>query len=206
MKTKNGYGIIKEISGYLNTRIGLVMFITLVLTCAFAHHKGYTLRPLTRACELYPIVAFELFGIFLQANIFFGNYTYVKWADFLKPLSLMLYLLPILKHRLFAPAITGSCLIFAGTFLNKLAIWANGGKMPIFPTLTRLTGYFDPSAFAANTTIHVLGGPTTKLFFLTDWIDVGYSILSVGDLLIRLFAAIVLFYTIKSYQEKIYAN
>ncbi len=179
------------------------MIITLILTAIFAKIRGYKLKPLLTAYELYPIYAFELFSIFLQANIFLGNYSYVKWAGFLKPFYLALYLIPIIKYQLYKQAVVGSVLIFIGTAMNKIVIAANGGRMPIYPTLTRLTGYYDPVLFEANTTIHMLGGAGTKLAFLADWIDVGYSILSIGDLFIRAFTAIVLFYTIKAKQETI---
>ncbi|NFR66958.1 hypothetical protein FDF48_16555, partial [Clostridium botulinum] len=45
--------------------------------------------------------------------------------------------------------------------------------------------------------IHILGDSSAKFKFLTDIIDVGYSIMSIGDIFIRLFVFIVIFNTIK---------
>ena len=44
---------------------------------------------------------------------------------------------------------------------------------------------------------HILGNYTTKLIFLTDTWDIFYVIMSPGDILIKLFAGMVLYYSIK---------
>ena len=84
-----------------------------------------------------------------------------------------------------------------GSILNELVKHANGGKMPVFPTLSRLTGYFNEEAIASSS-LHVLGNSETKLKFLCDYIDIGYSILSIGDLLIHFFTFIIFFFVMKT--------
>jgi hypothetical protein len=81
--------------------------------------------------------------------------------------------------------------------LNKFVIRANNGKMPVFPTLSYFTGYAKPDSFIKVNDIHVLGDSSTKFKFLTDIIDVGYSIMSIGDIFIRFFVFIIIFNTIK---------
>ncbi|GAA0727765.1 hypothetical protein GCM10008905_25750 [Clostridium malenominatum] len=76
--------------------------------------------------------------------------------------------------------------------------------MPVFPTLSYLTGYATPDAFSKVDDIHVLGNSSTKLKFLTDIIDVGYSILSIGDIFIRVFVFIIIFNTIKHMNRREY--
>jgi len=115
---------------------------------------------------------------------------------------MLLYIIPILRRKLFKPGVIGSCFILTGTFLNKIAIAANGGKMPIYPTFSKITGYYNPEMFSSHAGIHILGTSSTHLKILCDYIDVGYSILSIGDLFIRAFTAIILFYTIKSFRTK----
>ena len=105
-------------------------------------------------------------------------------------------------YRLYWPGIAGSVLVLVGTGLNRFVIWQNGGKMPVFPSLSYWTGYARPEAFQGISPLHVLGDDTTKFWFLTDFIDVGYSILSVGDILIRGYAFLILFFTIRELNRR----
>jgi hypothetical protein len=89
-------------------------------------------------------------------------------------------------------------LIAGGTLLNKTAIWANDGKMPVFASFSKITGYYSDSAIETVDNFHIAGSTATKLKFLTDWIDVGYSILSVGDVLIHSFTLLIVYYVIKA--------
>jgi hypothetical protein len=74
--------------------------------------------------------------------------------------------------------------------------------MPAFPTLSYLTGYVKQDVFTKVNDIHALGSSATKLKFLTDVIDIGYSIMSIGDVFIRVFAFIIIFSAIKKSNEK----
>ena len=69
--------------------------------------------------------------------------------------------------------------------------------MPVFPTLSYLTGYGKVEAFDKVNDIHILGNSSTKLKFLTDIFDIGYSILSIGDVFIRLYVFIIIYSVIK---------
>ena len=70
--------------------------------------------------------------------------------------------------------------------------------MPVYPTLSYLTGYVTPESFGSIDSLHILGNAETKLKVLTDYIDYGYSILSIGDVIIHLFVCFMLFYLIKA--------
>jgi hypothetical protein len=59
--------------------------------------------------------------------------------------------------------------------------------------------------FGSADNLHVLGGEATKLKYLTDYLDVGYSILSPGDVLIHLFFCIMLYSLIKAVNDR-YGN
>lgn len=182
------------------------MLVAILLTIVYARLKKLHIKPIIKAYDLYPIFIFELFNIFLQVNIFMHNYSYIQWAEIIKSAYLFLFIIPIINRKLYKPGIIGSFFIIFGTVLNKIVIAANGGKMPIYPTLSKLTGYFDPVMFANNPGIHILGDETSKLIILTDYIDTGYSILSLGDLFIHAFAAIIVYYTIKSFRENSYVR
>jgi len=81
--------------------------------------------------------------------------------------------------------------------MNKFVMSQNGGKMPVYATLSKLTGYFDESAIGNVDQVHILGNEATKYKILTDYIDVGYSILSIGDVLIHAFIFMVVYNVIK---------
>lgn len=173
------------------------MWETVILALILAKIKGYKLKPLFKSWHIYPILIFELIYLIFQINIFNENYSFIKYANILETLYLSSYLFLILKYEQYISSIIGAVFIFIGTFLNKVAIGANGDKMPVFPTLSYLTGYAAPDAFSKVNDIHILGNSSTQLKFLTDIIDVGYSILSIGDVFIRLFVFVVIFNTIK---------
>ncbi len=101
-----------------------------------------------------------------------------------------------------APGMAGAALMILGTLLNKFVIWQNGGKMPVYASLSRLTGYYSEEAIRTADKIHSIGDDSTKFKFLTDYIDIGYSILSIGDLLIHAFVLIILYYVIKEVNNK----
>lgn len=177
------------------------MLLTLLLTMAFAKLKGHKIKPILRAYDFYPVFVFEIFNIYLEINIFISNSEYIKLAEIIKTVYLAVYIVPIIYRKLYKPAIMGSISILVGTILNKIVIFANNGLMPIYPTFSKLTGYFKDDMFELNPGIHILGTGSTNLKFLCDYIDVGYSILSIGDLFIHAFAAIILYCTILTFSE-----
>ena len=70
--------------------------------------------------------------------------------------------------------------------------------MPVFPTLSYLTGYSKLDAFSKVNDIHILGDETTKLKILTDIFDIGFSVLSIGDIFIRFYAFLIIYNVVKS--------
>ena len=108
-------------------------------------------------------------------------------------------------YKLYKPAIMGSVSIIIGSLLNKIAIIMNHNKMPVFPFLSYYTGYIKAEDFLIKNDYHILGkNIITHFFILTDYIDVGFSILSIGDLFIHLYVLIMIYYLIK--QLNINAN
>ncbi|KOA20195.1 hypothetical protein CLHOM_13940 [Clostridium homopropionicum DSM 5847] len=173
------------------------MIETLLLAMLVAKLKGYNLKPLFKSWTIYPILVCELVYILLQISIFMGEYRFIQYAGILKLLYLYLFLFPIIKYRKYYSSIIGSIFVVLGTVLNKIAIKYNDGYMPVFPKLSYWTGYVKPDTFKKVNDIHVLGNSDTKLKFLTDVIDIGYSILSIGDVFIRAFAFIIIYNVIK---------
>lgn len=131
-------------------------------------------------------------------GVFFGNYNFIKYTGILEKVYFCTFFILIIKYKQYVSAIIGSTAIIVGTILNKIAISANNGKMPVFPTLSYLTGYIKQDVFIKVKDIHVIGNASSNLKFLTDFIDLGYSILSIGDVFIRIFTFIIIYNSIKS--------
>ncbi|NCA93437.1 hypothetical protein EOM82_09490 [bacterium] len=173
------------------------MIVYMLLALAWSKIKGYKIKPVLKAYALYPYLAVELLYLFLQANIFMRNYAYIQYTPYLKSIHLYALILPMLYYKLYRPGLVGSGLIVIGTALNKFVMSQNGGKMPVFASLSKLTGYYSESAILTADSIHVAGNELTNYKFLSDIIDIGWSILSVGDLFIHAFTFIIVFYTVR---------
>lgn len=174
---------------------------TILFALIYGKYRRYNIKPLFQRKEIYYVLAVEVIYICLQATLFAGNYSAIKYAGILKSIYLCTYLGLVLKHQLYKEAIIGSGFIFLGSMCNNLAMAANGGKMPVFPSLSYLTSYAKPEAFTIAHQVandfHILGDENTKLKILTDVVDIGYSILSVGDLFIRVFVVIIIYGAIR---------
>ena len=172
------------------------MLLMFVFACVLAHYKHYDLKVLAGAWPLYPYFIVELLYFVFQISAFAGNYSFLPLAGFLKSVYILVMLVPIIVYKLYKPALWGSGAILTGTILNKLVINANNGQMPVFPTISNLTDYYN-EAILQTDTFHVLGDSSTKLWFLADYIDIGWSILSLGDIFIHSFTFIIVYCSIK---------
>lgn len=172
------------------------MILQVLLAALVGKLKGYRVGYALTRRSFIPFYLVEVIYCYFQFNVFFGNYVFVQYAPIIKSASLYTLILPVIVYKLYLPAIAGSGFIALGSILNELAKHANGGKMPVYPTLSRLTGYFSEEALA-NSSLHIMGNSDTKLKILCDYIDVGYSIISVGDLLVHLFVFIIFLYVMK---------
>lgn len=177
------------------------MLETVILVLIYSKYKKYKISPIFKQKEMYYILGIELIYIGIQIALFKQHYEWIKYAGLLKSIYLCTYLGLIFRYELYKEALVGSGYVFLGGLCNDIAIKVNGGKMPVFPTLTYWTGYASPEAFEKARQVandfHILGSDQTKLKWLTDWIDLGYSVLSIGDVLIRVFVVLVLYGAIK---------
>lgn len=173
------------------------MLLNILIAIVIAKIKSYKIKPLLKAYPLYPFYFVEIIYIALQVCIFFDNYTFVRYAKLINSVYMYTLIIPILAYHLYKPGLIGSALILVGTFLNKFVMSQNGGKMPVYPSLSKVTGYFNQAAIQTADKIHILGDENVRYKFLTDYIDIGTSILSIGDILIHSFITIVIYYTIK---------
>ena len=173
------------------------MIETVLISLIICKIKKYNIRLLFKNWAIYPILFMEIVYLFMQINIFMENYSYIDIVAPLKTIYLCSYLPLIFKYRKYASAIIGSVFVIIGGILNDIAISANNGFMPVYPSLSYLTGYAKIDAFNKVNDIHILGDASTKLKPLTDIFDIGYSILSIGDIFIRFYVFIIIYSVVK---------
>ena len=181
-----------------NRSVGMLLFVFIIPILA-AHFKNYNIKGIIKAFDLYPLFIIELVHIFFQVNALFGNYTYVRFAVYLQYAFNLSLLIPIIYRKLYYPAIIGSGFVIVGSFCNKLVIALNNGKMPVFATFSKLTGLYKEGILLQGIDgLHIQMTSDSSLPFLGDYIDLGFCIMSFGDILIHSYIAIIVYYTIKS--------
>lgn len=182
------------------------MFFQVLLAIIVGKLKKYRVGQALVNKFFLPFYIADLIYIIYQINIFCGNYFFIPYGPYLKNLTLVTLLIPIYIYKLYLPALVGSGCIVAGSLLNKLVIYANGGKMPVFASVSRLTGYFSEAAFKKVDSTHVIGSANTKLKVLSDFIDLGYSVISIGDIFIHLFVFVIFYHGIKAVNNQSYGG
>lgn len=174
------------------------MLIFILVPFLIAYIKGYRIRSALQVWDLYPFFLACACHTFFAINAWCGNHTYVRFADELQFFMIVTLVLPVLTRRIVYPAFVGVGLTAVGTLMNRIAINANGGKMPVYPTVSKWISYYREGQL--NGTIdqlHVLMDDSSRLVFLADYIDFGLCVLSPGDVLIHAFASIIIYYTLK---------
>lgn len=170
---------------------------TIILALLYAKLRGYKISGIFSSWTIYPLVIFEIITLMGQAISFGGHYALIEIINKMTPVYLICYLLLVFKYDLYITAIIGSFFLILGGALNDVAIKANGGFMPVYQSLSYLTGRVTLEEYQMVNDIHILGNSETKVKFLTDFIDLGYTILSIGDVCMRVFVFIIIYNAIK---------
>ena len=110
------------------------MIETILISLIFCKIKKFKIKPLFKNWAIYPVLFMEVVYFIVQANIFMENYEVIKYASTLKTIYLCSYLPLIFTFRQYIVAIIGSVFAIIGGILNDIAIAANNGSMPVFPT------------------------------------------------------------------------
>ncbi|MGI5971868.1 MAG: DUF5317 family protein [Oscillospiraceae bacterium] len=178
------------------------MIVEILLVSLLAKLKRYKLKYLFYTWTFYPVLAIQLMLLIFQFSVFFGTDFFIRFVPISEPAVILSFVFAIFALRLYKPAVVGSVLVLAGTVLNKIVMASNGGKMPVFPSLSYLTGYIKPDIAGPMDSVHILGSSAVNYKFLADYIDFGYCILSPGDVLIHLFACIMLYFMIAAVNNR----
>lgn len=179
--------------------IGGNVYLFIIAGIIVAKINKYKISYIFTCIDFYPLLTVEAVYIFFQINALCSNYSYVIYAKQIQMAYIICLLLPILRRKLYIQSFIGSGLVIFGTLLNQAVIKANNGHMPVFPTLSKLTGFFKEGNLSQGIdSLHIELTESTKLNWLADYIDMGFSIMSIGDLFIHTFIPIVIYYAIKS--------
>ncbi len=178
------------------------MVVEIIAVCLLALLKRFRPRYLLRTWTFYPVLLVQLCLVMFQASIFFRYYGFTPMVRYVEPAVILSFLPALLVFGLYKPALIGGASIVVGTALNKLVIAQNAGHMPVYPTLSYLTGYVTPESVKHLTGLHLIEAGNAKLVFLSDIIDYGYCIISIGDVFIHLFACIMLYTMIKAANQR----
>ena len=179
----------------------MILFILLALIVAKL--KGHHVTVLLREPSLIPVWIVEIIFWLLQACIWNENYSFVGYAGYLQTASILALLWPVMKFKMYPQAIIGAGMVVTGSAMNRIVMHANGGKMPVIPSFSGMTLYYREGSLEASQDVrHIMMSDTTKLNFLADYIDVGFSVISLGDVLVHLFTTIVIFTVISRLNKK----
>jgi hypothetical protein len=175
------------------------MLIFILIPLFMLYFKGYRLRAPLQIWDLYPFFAACACHLFFVINAWCGNHSFVRFAAILQYFMIFTLLIPVVRRRIVYPTFVGVGLTMVGTLMNHIAINANGGKMPVYPTVSKWIGYYkDGQLDGSIDQLHVLMDESSKLVFLTDYFDLGSCVLSPGDVLIHAFASIIVYYSAKA--------
>lgn len=169
------------------------MVLEIVIVCLLARLRHCRLLPLYKAPAFYPMLIVQILLALAQFSLFFHTEVFVPLGRYLEQAVILSALYAIVRYRLYIPAVAGSASVLLGSALNRFVIAQNGGKMPVFPSLSYCTGYLERGELFTFDVAHVLGGADTRYPFLADVIDYGYCILSIGDVFIHLFFCIIFY-------------
>jgi len=134
---------------------------TILLALLYAKIKKYKIKPLFKSWTIYPVIAFEIIYLIEQVAIFSGNYEFIGFTKSLNPFYFSAYLLLVFKYDIYISSIIGAIFMLLGGALNDIAIKANDGFMPVYPTSSYLTGYAKPESFVLMLAMYALSN--TKL-------------------------------------------
>jgi len=193
-----------------------------VFAFVFAWFKGYKWKVLNmfKHWSVYPIILTCFLHIYFVYLVIHNEYWFLEYANYIKIASLLLYFILILKYKLLdisifrsislkkdsqifiwltSPVTIGGVCVIVGSILNHIVMFYNGNRMPVFISNSFSTGYAKQDIFIKALKygdFHILGNEFTKLIPLCDTWDFGYGVMSIGDILIRLFVVLIIYYSI----------
>ena len=164
--------------------IPVFMLILYIIFEILILNKYYAFLPY---CKLYKqITLFSYFGLVYKYDLCISMYQKYRDKELISFVT--------------SPFILSILCLSIGYLLNYIAIQANFGHMPVFPSCTYSTGYTDINSFTKDT-FYILGDNNSKLIPLCDIYDIYISNISIGDMFVRMNIFIILLFSIKKSNE-----
>ena len=173
-------------------------------------YQQYSIRQIFKHWSLYPSIISVIFYLYLEYTMFIGDHYFLQYSYIIKTTILLSYLPLIYTYKLYyntkykddnmlkyltSPMFISAICLLIGSGLNKLAINSNYGYMPTYPSITFWTGYIKPDGFIDG--VHTLGNAYSNMVLLCNTWDLGFTVLSLGDVIVRIFPFIILYHSIK---------
>jgi len=197
--------------------------VVIAMIAAFFKGRKWKVFDLFKHWSIYPIIFTCLLHIYFVYLMIQGEYWFMEYAGYIKTSSLLFYFILIWKYKLIdisifksinlkkgknrqvlvwltSPVVIGGLCIVIGSILNKIAMFYNDNKMPVFVSNSWATGYVKADMFIKTVNygdFHIMGDMHTKLIPICDTWDVGYMVFSPGDILIRMFVFFTVYYSVK---------
>lgn len=175
------------------------MLESVLITFIIAKIKGFRIKPLFRTWYVYPFFAAACVSVVLQILLVTGHTAVIEYGKYAGIIVIASFLPVIIAYRkAFTPPgiIVGILFAILGALLNNIVIRANSGKMPVFPSVSGLFGA-DISSLMGYKNLHVMGNSSTRLKLLSDIIDTGYVVYSIGDIFMFVLPAVVVYSAIR---------
>jgi len=163
------------------------MLESILIAILVAKIRKLRIAQLFKEWPVYLIFIYSISTIFMNLSVFQGNPYLLKIGPYIKIIYIVIIAFLIIKYSLYKEGFIGVVLIALGGIMNDIVIKANGGRMPVFPTFSYITGNLSPEVFSNlhnMDSIHIQGSAATQLPYLSDVIDLGYTIMSIGDVFI----------------------
>jgi len=182
------------------------MIETVLLAFIIARIRKNKLLPIFKHWSIYPVIFMALIYIYLESMIWQGDYSLIKYANVFKTAYLSSLLILAIHYDRMNVFLYSTPLIWIGTSLNVIAMRANGGKMPVFVSNSWATGYAKPDMFEKTLAVgdfHIIGNMYSNLIPICDTWDFGWCVMSIGDIIVRSFVFLVIYYCIKESNKKL---
>lgn len=170
-----------------------------LLSLIIAKLKKYKLLPIFKSWSIYPMLMCIIIGLILLCLN--NDPQLITIFKLLYMISVLILIVSNCQIKTIMPFIP---LVLIGSLLNSIAIKVNKGFMPVFPSNSWWTGAIQENTFEVLNKIgdmHSQGDIHTKLIPLTDIFDFGYTVYSIGDLMINVFIFTIIYRAIK-YKNK----
>ena len=173
-------------------------------------YQQYDIKLIFKHISIITPLLFLLFYLFLEYTTFVGWHYFLQYQYIIKTATLLSFLPLIITYKLIenpkyinnqflsiltSPASKAGLSLWIGSSLNRLALYYNNNQMPTYPSISYWTKYVKPDGFIDG--VHIIGDAYSNAIFLCNVWDFGFTVLSLGDIIIRFFPFIILYYSIK---------